>query len=34
MSDQNKPFVVTDRRKFTSDGTRAPTPIPPLSANP
>jgi len=24
MSDQNKPFVVTDRRKFTSDGTPRP----------
>ena len=24
MSDQNKPFVVTDRRKFTSDGTLRP----------
>jgi Domain of unknown function (DUF1844) len=24
MSEQNKPFVVTDRRKFTSDGTPRP----------
>ena len=24
MSEQNKPFVVTDRRKFTLDGTPRP----------
>jgi hypothetical protein len=24
MSEQNKPFVVTDRRKFTMDGTPRP----------
>ena len=28
MSDQNKPFVVTDRRKFTSDGTLRPDAAP------
>jgi hypothetical protein len=34
MSEQNKPFVVTDRRRFTSDGTPRPDADPPTERAP
>lgn len=34
MSEQNKPFVVTDRRKFSSDGTPRPDADPPSEREP